>query len=310
MGPNNDMLGLDKAAILFNILGPRLASQLFPALNDEQIMNIRRRASALGDISFDTKKQVLEEFYFSFMSEKFAAGNKKEERSKPFAYLQGLSEIQLAYLIRNEEARAVAVLLAQIPVEIQSKLLDRLPAEVKAPVIVDLGRIKDIPLEAVLEIAAEFGEKAKQIPPQAEFEEGGGKAMAGLLGTMNPKEQEQFMDYLSQEDPELAKEVRKHHFTFDNLGMLPDTILRDVFNSLDLDDVALALKGQDEELSNRILESLPQKKQAMYEPKEGPVPRKQVEGAQKRVVELIMQMDADPGNDFSIEEFVEADFIE
>ena len=109
---------------------------------------------------------------------------------------------------------------------------------------------------------------------------------------------------------ELAKEVKKHHFSFENVPALPDNILRDVFNALDLDDVALALKGQPKELSDRILENLPQKKQAMYEPKEGPVPRKQVETAQKKVVEFIIQMDADPGNDFSIEEFAEADFIE
>ncbi len=310
MGPNENLPGLDKAAILFNILGPRLASQLFPALTEAQVVQVRQRASMLGDIPFDMKKQVLEEFYFSFMSEKFSAGNKKEERSQPFAFLEGLSEIQLGYLIRSEEPRAVAILLAQLPVEMQSNLLDRLPAEVRAPAIVDLGHIKDIPLEAVLEIAAEFSEKAKQIPPQAEYEEGGGKAMAGLLGTMDSKDQTQFLEYLSQEDPELAKEVRKHHFTFDNIVMLPDHILRDVFNSMDLDDVALALKGQDEELTQRILESLPQKKQAMYEAREGPVPRKQVEAAQKKVVEMIMQMDADPANDFSIEQFVEADFIE
>ena len=310
MGPNDKIPGLDKAAILFNILGPRLASQLFPALNEEQIMNVRQRAGMLGDVPFDTKKQVLEEFYFSFMSEKFNTGNKKEERSQPFAFLEGLTEIQLGYLIRSEEPRAVAVLLAQLQVDMQSQLLDRLPAEVRAPAIVDLGRIKDIPLEAVLEIAAEFKEKAKQIPSQAEYSEGGGKAMAGLLGTMDSKDQQQFLDYLSQEDPELAMEVRKHHFTFENIGLLPDSILRDVFNSMDLDDVALALKGQDEELTQRVLDSLPQKKQAMYEAKEGPVPRKQVEGAQKKVVEFILQMDADTANDFSIEEFVEADFIE
>ena len=74
--------------------------------------------------------------------------------------------------------------------------------------------------------------------------------------------------------------------------------------------MALALKAQDQELVDRVLESLPQKKQAMYEPKDGPVSRKQVEAAQKKVVEFILQMDADPANEFSIEEFAEADFIE
>jgi len=309
MADQKKLAGIDKAAILFDILGARLAGQLFPNLNDEEIIAVRQRIPVVKNTPFEDKKLVLEEFYFSFMSKKFAAES-KEATSQPFAFLEGLSEVQLAYLIRSEPTRSVSILLAQIPLEMQGRLLQRLPSEIRTEAMVDLGKIKDVPLEAVLEVASEFKEKAKQIPSQAEYQEGGGKAMAGLLGTMDAKEQKQFLEYLSQEDPELAKEVKKHHFTFENVPILPDNLLRDVFNSLDLDDIALALKGQPQELVERVLENLPQKKQAMFEPKEGPVSRKQVEAAQKKVVEFILQMDADPENDFSIEEFAEADFIE
>ena len=309
MADSIKLAGIDKAAILFDILGTRLAGQLFPNLNDEEIVAVRQHAATVKETPFEAKKQVLEEFYFSFMSKKFAAES-KEATSQPFAFLDNMSEVQLAYLTRSEPTRSISILLAQVPLEMQGRLLQRLPTEIRTEAMIDLGKIKDVPLEAVLEVAAEFREKAKQIPSHAEYSEGGGKAMAGLLGTMDIKEQKQFLDYLSQEDPELAKEVKKHHFTFENVPVLPDGVLRDIFNSLDLDDVALALKGQDQELSDRVLENLPQKKQAMYEPKEGPVSRKQVEAAQKKVVEFILQMDADPANEFSIEEFVEADFIE
>ena len=309
MADQKKLAGIDKAAILFDILGARLASQLFPNLSDEDIVTVRQRVPAIRNVAFESKKQVLEEFYFSFMSKKFA-DESKEATSQPFAFLEGMSEVQLAYLIRSEPTRSVSILLAQLPLEMQGRLLQRLPTEVRTDAMIDLGKIKDVPLEAVLEVAAEFREKAKKIPSQAEYREGGSKAMAGLLATMDAKEQKQFLDYLAQEDAELAKEVKKHHFTFDNVPMLPDNLLRDIFNSLDLDDVALALKGQPQELSDRVLENLPQKKQAMYEPREGPVSRKQVEAAQKKVIEFILQMDADPENDFSIEEFAEADFIE
>lgn len=309
MADQKKLAGIDKAAILFDVLGARLAGQLFPSLNEEEIIAVRQRIPQVKNAPFESKKQVLEEFYFSFMSKKFAAES-KESTSQPFAFLDGMSEVHLAYLIRSEPTRSVSILLAQLPLEMQGKLLQRLPSEIRTEAMVDLGKIKDVPLQAVLEVASEFREKAKLIPSQAEYQEGGGKAMAGLLATMDIKEQQQFLEYLSQEDPELAKEVKKHHFTFDNVATLPDGLIRDVFNSLDLDDVALALKGQDQELVDRVLESLPQKKQAMYEPKEGPVSRKQVEAAQKKVVEFILQMDADPTNEFSIEEFAEADFIE
>jgi len=309
MATAGKMAGIDKAAVLFDILGARLAGQLFPNLSDADIIAVRQRVPQIKNTHFEQKKMVLEEFYFSFMSKKFAADS-KDATSLPFAFLQGMSEVQLAYLIRSEPTRSVSILLAQVPLEMQGRLLQRLATEIRTEAMVDLGKIKDVPLEAVLDVAAEFREKSKQIPSQSEYSEGGGKAMAGLLGTMEAKEQRQFLDYLSQEDPELAKEVKKHYFTFENVPMLPENILRDIFNSLDLDDVALALKGQSQELTDRVLENLPQKKQAMFEPKEGPVSRKQVEGAQKKVVEFILQMDADPTNDFSIEEFAEADYIE
>ena len=309
MATPTKLAGIDKAAVLFDILGARLAGQLFPNLTDEEIIAVRQRVPQVKNIHFEFKKMVLEEFYFSFMSKKFAADT-KEATTLPFAFAEGMSEVQLAYLIRSEPTRSISILLAQLPLEMQGRLLQRLPTEIRTEAMVDLGKIKDVPLEAVLEVASEFREKAKQIPSQAEYSEGGGKAMAGLLGTMDAKEQRKFLEYLSQEDPELAKEVKKHHFTFENVPTLPDNLLRDIFNSLDLDDVSLALKGQDQEFCDRIIENLPQKKQAMYEPKEGPVSRKQVEAAQKKVVEFILNMDADPTNDFSIEEFAEADFIE
>jgi len=309
MADQKKLAGIDKAAILFDILGARLAGQLFPSLNEEEIIAVRQRIPMIKKAPFESKKMVLEEFYFAFMSKKFA-DESKAATSQPFAFLEGMSEVQLAYLIRSEPTKSVSILIAQLPLEMQGKLLQRLPTEVRTQAMVELGKIKDVPLQAVLEVASEFKEKAKQIPSQAEYREGGGKAMANLLATMDPKEQQQFLDYLAEEDPELAKEVKKHHFTFDNVSLLSDGLLRDVFNSLDLDDVALALKGQEQELIDRVLENLPQKKQAMFEPKEGPVSRKQVEAAQKKVVEFILQMDADPTNEFSIEEFAEADYIE
>ena len=303
------LAGIDKAAILFDILGARLAGQLFPGLNDEEIIAVRQRVPNVKNIPFEFKKSVLEEFYFSFMSKKFA-DDTKEATSKPFAFTDGMSEVQLAYLIRSEPIKTIAILLAQLALPMQSNLLKRLPGEIRTQVIIALGKIKDVPLQAVLEVASEMKEKAKQIPPQAVYQEGGGKAMAGLLSTMDAKEQVQFLDYLAQEDPELAKEVKKHHFTFEDVPKLSDNLLREVFGGVDLDDVALALKGQPEELSERVVSTMAQRRQAMYEPKEGPVSRKQVEAAQKKIVEAILEMDADPNNEFSIEEFAEADFIE
>ncbi len=309
MAEVQELTGLDKAAILFNTLGPRLAAQLFTRLKKSQLLKIQQHAKEVRNLPFNVKKQVLEEFYFNMMAEKMTV-EKKPGKKQPFDFLEGLNELQLAYLIRGEPPRSIAIILAQLPREMQTKLLKRLSVEERTEVLVYLGQIQDIPMEAVLAFATEMKEKAQQIPSYAEYAEGGPEAIAAVLAEMDSREQKQFMDYLSTENPELAKEVRKYHFTFENVPMLPDNIIRDVFNSLDLDEVALALKGMDEEFVQRVVGSLPAKKQAMFEPKEGPVPRKQVEAARKAVVAELLKMDADPNVDFKLADFMEADFIE
>jgi flagellar motor switch protein FliG len=303
------LTGLDKTAILFNTLGSRLAAKLFSGLKESQLLKIQQHTQHVKNVSFKVKKQVLEEFYFGFMAEKMKPSS-DEKKNQPFEFLSALTEVQIAYLIQGEAPRSMAIIIAQLPKELQTGLLNRQTIEDRTEILLEMGYIREIPLEAIVTFAGEMKDKASQIPSQSEYSEGGGAAVADVLSTMDSKEQKQFLEFLAQESPELAKEVKKYHFSFDNIPSLPDQILRDIFNNLDLDDIALALKGQDEEFETRVIDNLPKKKQAMFERREGPVPRKQVELAQKRVLDQINSFDKDPNNSFSLADFMESDYID
>ncbi|MCF7797139.1 MAG: hypothetical protein K9N11_02545 [Lentisphaeria bacterium] len=302
--------GLDKVAVLFKILGTPLAVSLFKDLKENDLLAIQQRTQSLGEVDFKTKRLVLEEFYFSFVSEKLKAEDKTEAKKHPFAFLNDLTELQLTYLLRQEPERSQAIILAQLPEDKQFHLIKSMSPEQRANVLVEMGKIEEIPFEAILDFASDLKNKARSIPSHAEYEKGGSAALAKLLGKLDTREQREFLDFINDEAPDLAEEVRKVHFTFDSVPLLPDSILRDVFNSVDLDVVALALKGQDKEFVDRIINNLPQKKQAMFEPREGPVARKLVESAQKQVVDQIVAMDHNPDNDFRLEDYLESDFIE
>ena len=92
MADQKKLAGIDKAAILFDILGARLAGQLFPNLSDEETVAVRQRVSSVKNTPFEAKKQVLEEFYFSFMSKKFS-DESKEATSQPFSFVEGMNYI-------------------------------------------------------------------------------------------------------------------------------------------------------------------------------------------------------------------------
>ena len=96
----NDISGLDKAAILFQVLGDGLALTLFKDLNDADLRRVRTRAKEITGTPFKIKKAVLEEFYFGFLAEKFKSSD--DDGRKPFSFLDKLSGEQIAYLLLGE----------------------------------------------------------------------------------------------------------------------------------------------------------------------------------------------------------------
>tara|TARA_Y100000996_G_scaffold102118_1_gene74311 strand:- start:283 stop:858 length:576 start_codon:yes stop_codon:yes gene_type:complete len=173
-------------------------------------------------------------------------------------------------------------------------VLNRISEEEKGQVLLSIGNLDDVPLEAVVQIANNLYKKSKQLPKTVAFSRGGGKDLADLLGEMDPEDEELFMQNLETENPELAEEVKKYRITFDSIfEIFPDNLLRDLMNAVDLDAVAMALKGMEQSLTDKVINVLPKKKQAMFEPVEGSVPKRDVDSARKSIVSAAKQMERD-----------------
>ena len=302
--------GLQKVAILFSVLGESLALTLVTGLTKTEIRKIRAAMRDMDSVSFSVKKRVIEEFYFSFVSEKFQAADDSDEPKRPFEFLDSLTDEQLVALLAAEEPRVVAVILAQVSAERRIKVMDRMQPEDKGRVLIEMGNLKDVPLEAVVNVATDLKEKSHFLPRTVEFSRGGGKDIAEILGEMSPADEEKYFEAINRESPELAKEIQKYHLTFENIfDYFPDNLIRDIMNTVELDTVAMALKGMSEEVEKRVLENLPQKKQAMYEPVEGAVVKREVNAARKEIVNTARQMEKDGA--FKLADFIEGgDMVE
>lgn len=285
--------GLQKAAILFSVLGEGLALTLVRDLSKTDIRKVRAAMRDLDNVSFSVKKRVMEEFYFSFVSEKFYE-EETDEPKKPFSFLEDLTDEQLIALIKPESNSVSAIALAQITGERRNKVMNRLPAESKGSIIMEMGNLNDIPLEAMVNVANDLHKKSKFLPKTVAFSRGGGKEVAEILGGLSPEEETQFLDNIARENPDLAAEVKKYHITWEALfDILSDSIIRDLMNSVELDTIALALKGMDEAIVSRVIENLPKKKQAMFEPVEVAVAKREVDNARKEIVAVAKQMEQD-----------------
>lgn len=292
----NRLSGLHKVAILFTVLGESLAMSLIKGLSRTEIRKIRATISEMDNVSFTLKRRIMEEFYFGFLSEQFQEdGNEEDEGPiKPFEFLTEMTDEQLIALLANEDVPVVAIALAQLDAEKRMTILERMEPEEKGKTLIELGSLQDIPLEAIIEVAGKLKEKGSYLPKPVEFSRGGAKEIADLIGEMDAEEGERYMQTLQNENPELYKDVKILVLTFEDIiEKFPDGILRDLMNSVELDALAMAVKGIDQETIDRIIGNLPQKKQAMFEPVEGPQPKREVDDARKAIVTAAKQMEKD-----------------
>ena len=293
----NRLSGLHKVAILFSVLGESLALSLVKGLSRTEIRKIRATIREMDSVSFTLKRRIIEEFYFGFLSEQFqeeGSDGEKEGPIKPFEFLVEMTDEQLIALLANEDVPVVAIALAQLAAEKRMSILERMKPDEKGKVLIELGSLQDIPLEAIIEVAGKLKEKASYLPKPVEFSRGGAKEIADLIGEMDADEAERYMQTLQNENSELYKDVKMLVLTFEDiLDKFPDGILRDLMNSVELDALAMAMKGIEQEIIDKVIGNLPQKKQAMFEPVEGPKPKREVDDARKLIVSSAKQMEKD-----------------
>ena len=296
--------GLQKVAILFTILGEGLSITLLKELSKTDIRKVRSVARDMDSVSFGVKKQVIEQFYYSFVSEKFQAEEGGEdEPKKPFEFLDDLTDEQLISMVLPEDTKVKAIVMAQVSAEKRKKVLDRLDPEEKGRVLIEMGTLNEVPLEAIVSVASDLQEKSHFLPKTVDFSRGGGKEVAEMLGEMEPDDESKYLEAISREAPALADEIKKYHLKWEDIfEFFPDNIIRDLMNSVELDLIAMGMKGMDEAVISRVIENLPQKKQAMYEPIEGAVSKREVDNARKGVVQAAKQMEKDGA--FNLEDYV------
>jgi len=286
--------GLQKVAIFFSIVGESLALSLVKGLAKTEVRKIRSTIREMGEVSFSVKKRVMEEFYFGFLSEQMQDEDKEEGPIQPFEFLADLNDEQLIALLDKEDSPVIAIALAQLEPEKRLLILEKVDPVLKGEILIELGSLDDIPLEGIIEVAAKLRDKSTFLPRTTEFSRGGGKDIAAIIGEMSSQDEERYLQALQNENPELYKEVKKYHLTFDDIiEKFPDSILRDIMNTVDLTDVAMALKGFGQDVVDRIVDNLPQKKQAMYEPVEGAIAKRDVDTARKKVVGVAREMEKD-----------------
>ena len=316
---DSSISGLQKAAILLIVLGPERSAGIFKHLKEEEIEELTLEIANTRSISPALKEEVIEEFYQVCLAQQYIAeggiGYAKELLEKalgddraqdvitkltaslqvrPFEFIRKTEPSQVLNFIQDEHPQTIAMILSYLSAGQASLIIGALPPEKQADVAKRIAMMDRTSPEVIKEVERVLERKLSSLINQDYTIAGGVDAVVNILNTVDRGTEKRIMESLEIEEPELAEEIRKKMFVFEDILLLDDRAIQRVLRDVDNSDLGVALKGANDEVQAAIFKNLSSRLAAMIkEDMEfmGPVRMKDVEEAQQKIVGIIRKLE-------------------
>ena len=314
-----DYTGIQKAAILLIALGPERSADIFKHLKEDEIEELTLEIANTRSVSPQVKEDVLNEFYQICLAQQYIAeggiGYAKElldkalgeDRAKevitkltaslqvrPFEFVRKTDPSQLLNFIQDEHPQTIAMILSYLTSAQAALVIGALPPEKQADVAKRIAMMDRTSPDVIKEVERVLEKKLSSLVNQDYTIVGGVDAIVNILNTVDRTTEKHIMESLEIEEPELADEIRKKMFVFEDILLLDDRAIQRVLRDVDNADLGVALKAANEEVQNVIFKNLSKRLAAMIkEDMEfmGPVRMKDVGEAQQKVVSVIRKLE-------------------
>ena len=243
--------GVKKAAILLIALGPEKSSQVFKHLKEEEIEQLTLEIANTSSVSPQTKEQVLNEFYEVCLAQQYIAeggiGYAKEllekalgqEKAmdvigkltaslqvKPFEFVKKTDASQLLNFIQDEHPQTIALILSYLSSSQAATILAALTPEKQADVAKRIATMDRTSPDVIKEVERVLESKLSSLVNQDYTIIGGVDAVVDILNTVDRGTEKHIMETLEIEEPELADEIRKKMFVFEDILLLDDRAIQ------------------------------------------------------------------------------------
>ncbi|KUK13723.1 MAG: Flagellar motor switch protein FliG, partial [bacterium 42_11] len=201
---------------------------------------------------------------------------------------------QLLSVIQGEHPQTIALILAYLSPEQAASVLSGLPPELQVDVARRLATMDRTSPDVIREVERVLERKLSTFVSQDFTMVGGIDALVEILNRSDRGTEKNILEALEEQDPELAEEVKRKLFVFEDVVLLDDRALQRVLREVDMKDLALALKGASEEVREKFFKNMSKRAaQMLKEDMEymGPVRVRDVEDAQQRIVNIIRQLE-------------------
>ena len=318
-GNEPGLRGLQKAAILLIALGPERSAGIFKHLKEDEIEELTLEIANTRSVTPQVKEDVINEFYEVCLAQQYIAevgitnardllekalGSEKAMdvigkltaslQVKPFEFVRKTDATQLINFIQDEHPQTIALILSYLAPQQAAMIVSALPPERQADVARRIAVMDRTSPDVIKEVEKVLESKVASLVNQDYTIIGGVDAVVEILNTVDRGTERHIMETLETEEPELAEEIRKKMFVFEDILLLDDRAIQRVLRDVENNDLAVALKNANEEVQGKILNNVSKRLAVMIkEDMEfmGPVRMKDVEEAQQKIVNIIRKLE-------------------
>ena len=312
---NSSVSNREKIAVLMVALGNDIAAEVYKKLDDTAIELITLEVANLRKVTPELKLEVLKEAQEVLMAREFMARGGVDyardvleralgpERAqnllaritaslqvRPFDFMRHTDPQQVLGFIQGEHPQTIALILSYLEAPQAAMILSGLPAIMQAEVAKRIARMDRITPEVLREVERVLERKLSTVMGQDFTMAGGIDAVVAIVNSADRTTERNIMEYLEENDPELAEEIKKRLFVFEDIIRLDDRSLQRVLREVDMKELGLALKGATEELRTKFFKNMSKRAAEMLQEDMdymGPVRVKDVEEAQQKVVNVV-----------------------
>jgi len=242
---DKNISGVKKATVLLLTLGAEKAAKVLKHMNDEEIERLTLELAKMEKIPESEKKQVLSEFSTNYKAREFfvtggieyardmlerAVGPEKaleilekltsNLQVKPFDFLKKTDPMQLVNVLQNEHPQTIALILCYLTSKQASLVIGALPDNLKSEVVKRIAMLDKANPEVVREVERVLERKVSSFVTQDFAQVGGLDTVVELVNNMDRATEKEILDRLSETEPELAEEIKRHMFVFEDITNL------------------------------------------------------------------------------------------
>ena len=313
------LTGPQKAAAVIVSLGVDKASQIYKYMDSDDVETLTLEVARLGYLDAEQTEEVLGDFYGMCLTNKAvteggleyartvlekafgeqAAGNFLEKvtnslKNRQFAFLDKADAKSLFSSLQYERPQTLALVLSYVPPDKAANVVEQLDPKRQIKVVENIARMESASPMALKIIEAEMNRKFSTIISNKNVKVGGIDYVASIMNNLDRTSEKSIFDGLSAYNRELADEIRKQMFVFEDLVTMDDRSVQRFLRDCEPRDIVLSLKATTEEVANKLFANMSSRMaQNIRDDLEitTNVRMKDVEDAQQRIVDVIRKLE-------------------